>query len=109
MKRSGTGSQAQMVLLERTVRGLEEDNTRLASMYEQLSKSNDSTHHIAPNQAFEAAKSEDRKQQAAKKGWQTVTDDFGGYSRSPGSANTMARKDEGPIKGTQDVTIKRTN
>jgi hypothetical protein len=38
--RKNTGGQAQIVLLERTVRGLEEDNTRLANMYEQVSKSN---------------------------------------------------------------------
>ena len=61
----------------------------MATMYEQVTKSNEeiTRQEVAvENQInlsnmdtakFEQAKQADNKQQAAKKGWQTVTDDYG--------------------------------
>ena len=86
-------------------------------MYKQLTKSNNATVSVdgvcKPNTQFEQAKKEDIRAQDAKKGWQTVSDDFGGsYSgRSPGSASQTMRKDVNDVtkKEQNDVTLKRNN
>lgn len=52
------------MLLERTIRGLEEDNTRLANMYEQVAKSKDVVFESKlseSQQRFEQEKAADKK------------------------------------------------
>ena len=84
-------------LLTRQIRGLHEDNERIANMYQMVkdmrthtTKSQDEV--VAPTaEAYTAKKKADKREEAAKKGWQTVEDDgFGGSfgTFSPGQTNT---------------------
>lgn len=69
LKRAHAAQEHDAGLLAKQVRGLEEDNERLASMFAQFKSEPVSAPIEAKGQQFEAAKREDNKAQAAKKGW----------------------------------------
>ena len=85
-------------LLTRQIRGLHEDNERIANMYQMVkdlrtaATKSEEGEVVAPTaEAYAAKKKADRRAEAAKKGWQTVEDDgFGGSfgTFSPGNTNT---------------------
>lgn len=112
LKRTNASGLQQTVLLQRQVRGLTEDNERLANMYSTLTKSGDTAcplhGDIKPNAQFDQIKKEEVRAQDAKKGWQTVSDEFGGsvQGKSPGSASQTMRKED-VTKKDYDVTLKR--
>ena len=86
-------------LLTRQIRGLHEDNERIANMYKMVKDmrtvdTNENEDVVAPNsaEAYAVKKKLDRRADIAKKGWQTVEDDgFGGSfgTFSPGTNVTV--------------------
>lgn len=94
-------------LLTRQIRGLHEDNERIANMYTMVkdmrtvaTKSDEDA--VAPTaEAYAAKKKADRRAEAAKKGWQTVDDD--GFGGSFGTFSPT-----GPV-GSQGHTLRNRN
>lgn len=102
-------------LLTRQIRGLHEDNERIANMYQMVKDLKTAAHEnqeaevVAPTaEAYAAKKLEDRRAQNAKKGWQTVEDDgFGGsFATFSGNSATMRNNDQNN-KFDQKATVKR--
>ena len=105
-------------MLTRQIRGLHEDNERIANMYKMVKdmRTVDTTDVkedvVAPNsaEAYAAKKKADRRNDVAKKGWQTVEDSgFGGSfgTFSPGTQATLRHPDAKPQAFDQKVTVKR--
>lgn len=107
---------AQETLLTRQIRGLEEDNSRIANMYAQLTNQDVVVPVIqAQSNQHDQIRNLEKGQQDAKKGWKSVADDFGGSfggvnGKSPGSAanQTTMRKETTPYGNVAtQVTLKR--
>ena len=74
-------------LLNRQIRGLQEDNERIAKMYQLVQNFNsgkpvNDEEVAAPSNAWEQAKLKDKAEQQTKKGWNVASEDLRG---SPGS------------------------
>ena len=102
-------------LLTRQIRGLHEDNERIANMYQMVKDLKtagakaEEAEVVAPTaEAYAAKKVEDKRAQNAKKGWQTVEDDGFGGSFAPfsGSSATM-RINDANKQFDQKATVKR--
>ena len=80
-------------LLNRQIRGLQEDNERIAKMYQLVQNFNsgkpvNDEEVAAPSRAWEQAKLQDKADQKAKKGWNVASEDLRG-SPSGSFANTQ--------------------
>lgn len=99
-------------LLTKQIRALHEDNERIVAMYKMVqntppskgAKGNDEEVNEAPTLNSEMAETKKNfaREQAAKAGWQTVKDEFGGASAAFGGAR---RKDDSHQESKE--TIKR--
>lgn len=105
-------------MLTKQIRALHEDNERIVAMYKMIQqtppkgmKSADEEVNGAPLYVNEYAQTKKKDQRAhmAKKGWETVTDDFGGASFGKGSPASAASKDNDQPSEYKDPkeTIKR--
>lgn len=89
-------------LLTKQIRSLHEDNERIVAMYKMIqqtppkgTKCADEEVNGAPLYVNDYAqtKKKDQRAHVAKKGWETVKDDFGGASFGKGSPASAASKD----------------
>jgi len=102
-------------LLNRQIRGLQEDNERIARMYTLVQNVREGKpvtgeEVAAPSHVWEKSKLNDKAEQQAKKGWQVASEDLKGSPDSLRNTMHFQRNDEAAIVNQatdQKITMKR--
>ena len=101
-------------LLNRQIRGLQEDNERIAKMYTLVQNVREGKpiqeEVAAPCNVWEHHKLADKVEQQVKKGWRVASEDFSGSPGGGSFSNTLHfRRDGAALQADADrvITIKR--